>query len=444
MTIHMQNSEQLTLDEMKEFVKGSRRIGLRAPGGAAYGLIQGVLGAQQYPRLAKAAKGIVRGFLQKVTGLSRAQVSRLIQRWNQSGRVERRRTRRTCFPHQYTIEDIALLAKVDAAHQDLSGPAIRRILQREYQVFHQQEYYRLAQISVSHIYNLRRSRTYRNHRVRVQHTRARQVSIAERRKPDPRGQPGYLRVDTVHQGHHDGHAGVYHINAVDTVTQWQVVGCVPAISERYLVPVLQAMLHQFPFRILGFHCDNGSEFLNSAVERLLNKLLVEFTKSRAYRTTDNALVEGKNGAVVRKHMGYGPIAAPQAEAWQRFYTAYFNPYLNYHRPCGFATIEINERGKRKRRYPTDQYRTPYEKLLSLTHWEKFLKPGITTELLYRQATRSSDTQAARQMQTAKAALFPLPGARRSSPLSCFACQQKSQPKIHTFHRFPQASTERKK
>jgi hypothetical protein len=405
MTIHMHNSEQLTLEEMREFLKGSRRIRLSALGGAAYGLIERVLQVQQYPRLAKTGKGIVRRFLAKVTGRSRAQVSRLIRQWNRSGRVESRPRSRHHFPHRYTTQDIALLAAVDAAHEDLSGPAIRRILQRAYRVFGQPEYQRLAHISVAHIYNLRRSRTYRNHRVRVEHTRARQVSIAERRKPNPRGQPGYLRVDTVHQGNHDGQAGVYHINAVDTVTQWEIVGCVCAISEHYLVPVLEAMLHQFPFRILGFHCDNGAEFLNGVVARLLNKLLVEFTKSRPYRTTDNALVEGKNGAVIRKHLGYGPITAAQAEAWQRFYTAYFNPYLNYHRPCGFASVSIDPRGKRKRRYPADQYQTPYEKLRSLPHWENFLKPGITTELLQRQATRCSDTVAARQMQKQKTALF---------------------------------------
>ena len=76
-------------------------------------------------------------------------------------------------------------------------------------------------------------------------------------------------------------------------------------------------------------------------------------------------MEGKNGAVVRKHIGYGAIAAEHASALQRFYTAYFNPYLNYHRPCGFATIEITARGQRRRRYRATDYRTPYEKLLSL-------------------------------------------------------------------------------
>jgi hypothetical protein len=133
---------------------------------------------------------------------------------------------------------------------------------------------RLDAISASHIYNLRRSAAYCSVRVRVQHTQARQVSIAEPRKPDPKGKPGHLRVDTVHQGIHDGRAGLFHINAVDTVTQWRVIGFVETICERDLIPVLQVMLYQYPFRILEFHCDNGSEFLNHRVSQMLNKLPV--------------------------------------------------------------------------------------------------------------------------------------------------------------------------
>jgi hypothetical protein len=273
-------------------------------------------------------------------------------------------------------------------------------------VYHKSEYERLAGISVSHIYNLRRSAGYRKIRVRVQHTQGRQVSIAERRKPDPKGRPGYLRVDTVHQGDQDGKAGLFHINAVDTVTQWEVVGCVETIAENHLIPVLEAILHQFPFRILGFHCDNGSEFINRLVVQLLNKLLVEeFTKSRAYRTTDNALVEGKNGAVVRKHIGHGGIEASHAEEFQKFYTASFNPYLNYHRPCGFATVTRDRRGRRQRRYRAEDYQTPYEKLGSLADWQKYLKPGVTPEQLERESKHMSDTEAAQRMQREKLALL---------------------------------------
>lgn len=403
MTIRMSNLERLTLAEMEEFVTTSRQVIWSAvEPGSVYRLIERVLKAQQYRRLGKGQRGIVRRFLSKITALSRAQLTRLIKRWMDTRRIEKKPAQRPSFHRRYSDADIASLAEVDAAHEDLSGPAVRHLCQRAWEVFGNPKFQQLASISASHIYNLRRSAAYQKIRVRVQLTKGSKVSIGERRQPEPKGRPGYLRVDTVHQGQHDGERGVYHLNAVDTVTQWQVVGGTETISERHLIPVLEAMLHQFPFRILGFHCDNGSEFLNHNVVKLLNKLLVEeFTKSRAYRTTDNALVEGKNGAVVRKQIGYGPIGAEHAEAFQKFYAAYFNPYLNFHRPCGYATVATNPRGKRKRSYRHKDYRTPYEKLTSLEEWKESLKPGITAEMLKRQAEAMSDTEAARRMQKAK-------------------------------------------
>src|ERR1017187_1680709 len=233
----------------------------------------------------------------------------------------------------------------------------------------------------------------------------RRFAIGERRCPDPRGQPGYLRVDTVHQGDQDGRKGVYHINAVDTVTQWEVVGCTAKISERYLIPVLEAILHKFPFRILGFHADNGSEYINGDVARLLEKLRAEFTKSRAYRTQDNALVEGKNGAVIRKHMGYQHIGGEHAEAIQKYYTAHLNPYLNYHRPCGFATVKVNQKGKRKRVYRIEDYATPYAKLKLIPQAEQYLKAEVTWEKLDRLAGSASDTEFAQRIMRAKSALL---------------------------------------
>jgi hypothetical protein len=407
MTIRMNNLEQLTLAEMAEFVMSHRHLRWSATGQkSVYGLIEGVLKAQKYGHLNKGQKGVVKAFLAKVTALSRAQITRLIQRWTQTKRIERQPGRQPSFPRRYTGTDVALLAEVDAVHEDLSGPAVRHLCQRGWTVYEDTRFERLAGISSSHIYNLRKSAAYQKIRVRFQNTQPRHVAIGERRQPDPKGKPGYLRVDTVHQGQHDGRPGVYHLDAVDTVTQWQVVGCTETISEMHLIPVLEAMLHQFPFRILGFHCDNGSEFINHTVVKLLNKLLVEeFTKSRAYRSTDNALVEGKNGAVVRKQIGYGAIPAEHAEAMQKFYTAHFNPYLNFHRPCGYATITVNGRGKRKRTYRHKDYRTPYEKLKSLASWEKCLKNGITAGMLQGQASAMSDTEAARRMQKIKLELL---------------------------------------
>lgn len=402
----MQDPEQMTLEQMRALLDSSRIMRFTIEGREAfYTLVSRVLKNQGYAGLSRDERGIVRRFLARVTGRSRAQITRLIGQWMQARSIQIKRPRRRRFPTRYTVEDAARLAEVDKAHEGLSGPAVRRILRREYEVFGKQEYKLLANISVSHLYNLRRSKAYQKIRIQVEHTRASKVSIAERRKPEPRGRPGYLRVDTVHQGHQDGRPGLYHINAVDTVTQWQVVGSVETISERHLLPVLEAMLHQIPFLTRGFHCDNGSEFINYQVAGLLEKLRVEFTKSRAYRTTDNALVEGKNGAVIRKHIGYGPIQSQHAEDFQKFFTAHLNPYLNYHRPCGFATVKVLARGRRKRTYPADDYRTPFEKLKLLPGWQSHLKPNITAELLEAISQKMSDTEAARKMQSAKIALL---------------------------------------
>jgi hypothetical protein len=274
MNIRMKNLERLSLDEMEQFVDSNQKVEFE--GGdrqARYTFIERVLKLQGYRKLKKRERGIVRRFLGKVTCFSRAQMNRLIRQWQRTRCVKGKPGKHPNFPRRYTSADVALLAWVDAAHEDLSGPAVRHILKREFEIYGEPAFQRLAGISASHIYNLRNSTGYRAVRVRVNHTQARQVSIAERRKPDPKGRPGYLRVDTVHQGTHDGKPGVYHINAVDTVTQWQVIGCVETICERDLIPVLTAMLHQFPFPILGFHCDNGSEFLNYKVAKMLNKLL---------------------------------------------------------------------------------------------------------------------------------------------------------------------------
>ena len=398
----MKNLDQLSLTEMQQLLSGSRKITFQIESTEEkYKLMAAVLKAQRYAKLDKQGRGIVRRFLQAVTATSRAQLTRLTARWMEDREIVRRPAARPEFTVRYTQQDIALLAATDAAHEDLSGPALRHILRRECAVFGNQQYQRLAGISVSHLYNLRNSPAYRNHRVRIHPTDSRRVSIGERRKPDPKGRPGFLRVDTVHQGRKDGAEGIYYLNSVDTVTQWQNIGCVETISERHMLPVLAAILHQYPFRILGFHSDNGSEFLNERVATMLNKLLIDFTKSRAYRTTDNALVEGKNGAVVRKHIGYGFIASEHADPLQRFFTAQFNPYLNFHRPCGFAVLVKSGQGRIRRRYPADSYMTPFEKLCSLPDWQQYLKPGITEPMLRAWAMKHSDTEAAKLMQKAK-------------------------------------------
>jgi transposase InsO family protein len=400
----MQDGEKLSLEQIRAFLEASDAVRFEARHrGERYEWVNETLREQGYERLARSGKGLVRKYVAKMTGLSRAQVTRLIGCYLRGEEVKARRYRRHRFPSRYTGADCELLAAVDEAHGTLSGPATRKILEREWHDFGDRRFQRLAAISVAHLYNLRRSRMYRQRRISYQPTKPTPVSIGERRAPKPEGRPGYVRVDTVHQGDLDGVKGVYHINAVDEVTQWQVVGAVPQISEAWLMPVLEAMLEQFPFHIRGFHSDNGSEFINHTVARLLQKLLIEQTKSRPRHSNDNGLAESKNGAVVRKHMGYLHIGSEHAAGIQQFYEEHFNPYLNFHRPCGQPELVSSSKGKLKRVYRW--YATPWEKLRSLPGVAGHLKAEVTIASLDQRAGRLSDTEAAEQMQAAKRKLF---------------------------------------
>jgi len=402
----VQNSERLSLEQIRAFLEASDEVHFAATNKQeVYDWVGRTLVGQEYASLVREGKGLVRRYLAKMTGLSRAQVTRLIAQYRECGEVRAKAYRRRRFASRYTSADVALLAEVDEAHQTLSGPATQKILQRALYDFGDQRFERLAEISVAQVYRIRHSRPYRRQHFVYQPTRPTAVNIGQRRRPDPRGKPGYLRVDTVHQGDEveGGGKGVYHINAVDEVTQWEIVAATPYISEAWLEPILAAMLEQFPFQIHGFHSDNGSEFINHTVAKLLKKLLAEQTKSRPRHSNDNGLVEAKNGAVIRKHMGYSFIAPDHAQAVEQFYEQHFNPYLNFHRPCGVPEIETTLKGKVKRRYRW--YATPWEILRQLPDLARHLKPDVTSESLEQRAGALNDMESARQMQQAKKALF---------------------------------------
>jgi transposase len=275
------------MDALRAFLHSSAALAFsRQDRAHTYAWIERTLRRYDYLARPRAGKGLLRRYLQKLTGLSRAQIARLIAQFRRIGQVRLRPYRRHRFPSKFTREDTLLLAEVDEAHDCLSAPATVAILKREYALFGHQEFARLSTISVAHLYRLRQSTRYRAHTTSVAKTKPSTAAYGERRRPDPQGQPGYLRVDTVHQGGREGQKSLYHLNTVDAVTQWEILGCVPQISERFLVPVLEALLAQYPFAIRGFHSDNGSEFINHVVAELLNKLLIEFTKSRPRRTND--------------------------------------------------------------------------------------------------------------------------------------------------------------
>jgi len=248
---HERHPNLKTLEHVRQFLNGNKAIECNIEAKEArYAWIQAILLRFHYRQLGKAEKGLVLDFLQKVSGYSRIQVKRLIQQYVQHGRLHRTVQG---FRHLYTLEDIQLLAQTDELHGTLSGPATKKLCERAWLRFGQAAYHRLAGISVSYLYVLRHSSSYQQVRRHFEKTRPTVSRLGERRQPQPNGRPGYLRVDTVHQGDLDGVTGVYHINAVDEVTQFEIVCSVEKISERYLIPVLEDLLDQFPVIILAFH-----------------------------------------------------------------------------------------------------------------------------------------------------------------------------------------------
>ncbi len=406
MVTDMNDRDIQTLDQVRAFLEGTEPVEFEVRGKAErYAWIEHTLGRFRYRQLARAERGVILRFLQRVSGLSRAQVTRLVRRYRRTGRVRRRQRTLRPFTRRYTEADIRRLAALDELHGTLSGPTTKKLCERAFVVFGDPDYERLAQVSVAHLYNLRKSLSYTRRRRHFEKTRPTQVPIGERRKPNPNGQPGFVRVDTVHQGDFDRIKGVYHINCVDEVTQFQLILSTEKISERYLLPVLEELLETFPFVPLGFHADNGSEFINKRVAKMLGKLLIELTKSRPRHSNDNALAETKNGAVVRKHLGYEHIPQRWAGRLNELHREHLNPYLNFHRPCFFPTVQTDARGKQRKRYRYRDMMTPYDKLKSLPDAERYLKPGITFTALDAVAHAMSDNEVAKRLNEAKRQLF---------------------------------------
>jgi transposase InsO family protein len=294
MVIDMNEAQVRTLEQVRQVLAGTQAMEFQAAADdqGRYAWIESVLRRFEYRRLPRADRGPVLAYLQRLSGYSRAQITRLVSRWD-AGKplVKNYGAPRHPFVSLYTPADVALLVDVDRTMGTLSGPATACVLRRQRDVFGDERFVRLGSISVGHLYNLRHSAGYRSQRVVLTKTEpTKNTLIGVRKAPAPEGRPGFIRIDSVHQGDLDGIKGLYHINAVDCVTQWQVVASVQAIAEAHLLSVIEEMLAQFPFEILGFHADNGSEYVNHKVARMLDKLRIEFTRSRPRHSNDKGYV----------------------------------------------------------------------------------------------------------------------------------------------------------
>ena len=409
MIVDIETRRLRTIGQLRAFVEGNEAVDFQPRDrDEAYAFVRDTLERFAYGRLGRRDRGVVLRFLVAATGFSRQQVERLVRQWRDTGEVRDRRggNRDRPFRRRYTPADVRLLADVDEAYGQMSGLATREVLRRQFEVFGDARFARLATLSNGHLYNLRGSPTYRAKRTVWTRTQPATVEIALRQAPEPDGKPGHVRVDTVHQGDRDGVKGLFLINLVDEVTQYEFVGAAVAISERFLLPLLEGLLLSFPFRILGFHADNGGEYVNHRVAELLDKLRVErFTKSRPRNSNDNALVEGKNAHVVRRWFGHDHIPKRFAGDVNRFAQGTLSPFLNFHRPCLFATEYRDAGGRIRRKYLARDVATPYARVRSLPGAERHLKPGVDCELLDAAAAAETDLEAARRVQAERRALF---------------------------------------
>ena len=372
-----------------------------------YDFVDSVVDKFRYRDLNRKDKRIVLSYIKKITGYKKAQVMRLVKRAS-LGNLKKKEYKRFNPNLVYRSYDIKLLEETDELHLRLSSLATREILRREYRLFGHREFENVSHVSSSHINNLRNTNLYKNSYVNG--TKSRIINIGKTGRPQNNEIPGSIRVDTVHQ------RDIYHINAVDEITQWEVLVSVPQITEDYLKPALELLLSQFPFVVFNFHSDRGVEFINKVVASILNKLLIKQTKSRSRHCNDNALVESKNASVVRKNMGWEHIAKDWdlVNLINSYYLDYFNIYINYHRPSLYVTETVkDEKGREKKIY--GQATTPYEKLKEVAKNIKidFLKDGITFKKLDRIAYEKSDNEFARILRSKERELFSLIEARNN-------------------------------
>lgn len=400
--------------QLRQFVQGTQAVQFEplADVPTRYEHVSDVIRRFGYAQLGRADRSAVLRYLLRTSGYSSAQLKRLVARIL-CGEVLRQRyvIPAKAYAQRFTAADIAALAEVDRAFDTLSGAATTHVLWRQWHEYHDARFERLSSISVSHLYNLRKSLCYERQRVQRNKTVSspRGSQIGQRRPPEPQGQAGFIRIDSVHQGDHDGIKGVYHINAVDIVTQWEVVVCVEHISYSFMAHAVELMIEQFPFELQGIHADNGVEYINWRMLELMEDARIKLTKSRPRRSTDNALVEGKNGAVVRKMFGFAHIARSRAGLLNDFNHEHFNPLNNLHRPCLFASLEQDPKkpGRVLKRYYAKDAQTPLEKLCSLPQPLQNLKSGITLEALQTEARQQSDLQAAQARNAAWGRLVPV-------------------------------------
>jgi hypothetical protein len=150
LTISVQAGERLSLEQIRAFLEASDAVGFQGRNREeVYSFGYQTLRQQRYEEWKRRGRGLVRRYLAKMTGWSRAQVTRLVSMYGNGEEVKAKPPSGHRYRQRYTGEDIQLLASVDTAHQTLSGPATQKILYRAYHEFGETKYERLARLAVA-------------------------------------------------------------------------------------------------------------------------------------------------------------------------------------------------------------------------------------------------------------------------------------------------------
>jgi hypothetical protein len=193
--------------------------------------------------------------------------------------------------------------------------------------------------------------------------------------------PGFLEADTVaHCGSALAGQFLYTLDCVDIATGWTEQRAVWGRGETAVLAQLRDIEASLPFALLGFDCDNGSEFLNHHLVRhfLQRPRPVTFTRSRPYRTDDNAHIEQKNWTHVRQWLGYArldnPASVPLLNA---VYTTEWRLYHNFFCPSVKLTAKQRVGSKTIKRY--DRPQTPYARVLASPEIPEATKRALTAQ-----------------------------------------------------------------
>ena len=247
MTIAMKDDCINSVAQLSDLIKAAETLGVdrveRQDGTTeVYTWMNDLLIRLKYRKLTKKEKGIVRQYLVWYSGYTASHVDHLIAQHRKHRKIKQKERTQPTSERVYTSKDIALLAEVAEAYDHQNGRALKEVCKEMYVVHKDARFERLSNISVSRLYDLKKTEVFKTTALTYTKTRPVQIPIGERKKPYPGGKPGYLRVDSVHQGDKDKEKGVYHINLVDEVTQWEIIMCVEGISEFFLAPALEAAL----------------------------------------------------------------------------------------------------------------------------------------------------------------------------------------------------------